>query len=219
MSDTDSFIDEVTEEVRRDRLFLMMRRYGWIAVALVVLLVGAAAYNEWRKAQTQEAAQALGDAVIAALETEEAAGRTAALQGLAPEGDAAALAGMLGAMDLLSEDATRADGIVALQALGQNMVLAPQYRQLATLKAVLAMGPETPVSEREALLAPLAVPGQPYALLAQEQQAVLALERGDTDAAVTLLRAIAQSTEATAGLRQRVGQLMVVLGADPADAS
>jgi hypothetical protein len=32
MSDTDSFIDEVTEEVRRDRMFFMLKRYGWIAV-------------------------------------------------------------------------------------------------------------------------------------------------------------------------------------------
>ena len=38
MSDTDSFIDEVTEEVKRDRLFAMMKRYGWIAVVIVLLL-------------------------------------------------------------------------------------------------------------------------------------------------------------------------------------
>ena len=31
MSDTDSFIDEVTEEVRRDALFAQFRRYGWHA--------------------------------------------------------------------------------------------------------------------------------------------------------------------------------------------
>ena len=32
----DRFIDEVTEDLRRDRLFLMLRRYGWIAVALIL---------------------------------------------------------------------------------------------------------------------------------------------------------------------------------------
>lgn len=45
MSDTDSFIEEVTEEVRRDRLFGLMRRYGWIAVLAVLLLVGGTAYR------------------------------------------------------------------------------------------------------------------------------------------------------------------------------
>ena len=36
MSNPDSFIDEVTEEVRRDRLFAMFRKYGWIGVAIVL---------------------------------------------------------------------------------------------------------------------------------------------------------------------------------------
>ena len=49
MSDTDSFIDEVTEEVRRDRLFLLLRRWGWVGVLAVILIVGGAAFNEIRK--------------------------------------------------------------------------------------------------------------------------------------------------------------------------
>ena len=51
MSDTDSFIDEVNEEVRRDRFYFMLKRYGWIAVLAVILLVGGAAWNEYQKAQ------------------------------------------------------------------------------------------------------------------------------------------------------------------------
>ena len=53
VSDTDSFIDEVTEEVRRDRLFGLMKRYGWIAVVAVLLIVGGAAYNEISKARAR----------------------------------------------------------------------------------------------------------------------------------------------------------------------
>ena len=37
----DRFIDEVTEDLRRDRLFLMLRRYGWLALLLIVLLGNA----------------------------------------------------------------------------------------------------------------------------------------------------------------------------------
>ena len=36
MSETDSFIDEVNEEVRRDRLYGALRRYGWIAILAVL---------------------------------------------------------------------------------------------------------------------------------------------------------------------------------------
>ena len=67
MSDTDSFIDEVTEEVRRDRLFLLLRRWGWVGVLAVVLIVGGAAFNEVRKARIAGQAQDLGDAILAAL--------------------------------------------------------------------------------------------------------------------------------------------------------
>ena len=67
MSDTDGFIAEVTEEVRRDRFYGLMKRYGWIVISVIVLLVGAAAWNEWRKAQAAGRAQAFGDAALAAL--------------------------------------------------------------------------------------------------------------------------------------------------------
>ncbi len=33
MSSQDSFVDEVTDELRRDRLFAAFRKYGWIGVA------------------------------------------------------------------------------------------------------------------------------------------------------------------------------------------
>ena len=45
MSDTDSFIEEVTEEVRRDQLYKYVRKYGWIAIALVVGVVGGIEQN------------------------------------------------------------------------------------------------------------------------------------------------------------------------------
>ena len=79
MSDTDSFIEEVTEEVRRDRLFALMRRYGWIAVVAVLLLVGGTAYREYTRAAETAKAQAFGDAILAALENDAAADRVSAL--------------------------------------------------------------------------------------------------------------------------------------------
>ena len=39
MSNTDSFIEEVTEEVRRDKLYGYLKRYGWIAGLIIVLVV------------------------------------------------------------------------------------------------------------------------------------------------------------------------------------
>ncbi len=79
MANTDSFINEVTEEVRRDRLFAVLRRWGWLAVVLVLLIVGGAAWNEWRKAEARAEAEARGDALLAALEANDPSGMLAAL--------------------------------------------------------------------------------------------------------------------------------------------
>ena len=82
MSETDSFIDEVTEEVRRDRLFAMFRKYGWIGILGVLLIVGGAAWNEWQKARAEAAAQSFGDKVAAAMANNEPAARETALTGI-----------------------------------------------------------------------------------------------------------------------------------------
>ena len=57
VSDTDSFINEVTEEVRRDQLYGYLRKYGWIAAVAVVAIVGTAAYVEYSKATAAAEAQ------------------------------------------------------------------------------------------------------------------------------------------------------------------
>lgn len=50
MSNTDSFVEEVTDELRNDQLFAAMRKYGWIAAVAVVAIVGGASWNEYSKA-------------------------------------------------------------------------------------------------------------------------------------------------------------------------
>ena len=73
MSETDSFIDEVTEEVRRDRLFAIFRKYGWIGILTIVVIVGGASWTEWKKAKAEAAAQSFGDALVAAMTNNDSA--------------------------------------------------------------------------------------------------------------------------------------------------
>ena len=61
MSLNESFIQEVSDEVRRDRLFNLFRKYGWIGVCLILLLVGGAGINEWRKNKERVTAEQNGD--------------------------------------------------------------------------------------------------------------------------------------------------------------
>ena len=44
MSNTDGFIEEVSEEVRKDKLFALYKKYGWIPVVIICSLVGGAGF-------------------------------------------------------------------------------------------------------------------------------------------------------------------------------
>ena len=221
MSNTDSFIDEVNEELKRDRLFGLMRRYGWIAVVAVLAIVGFAGWNEWSKARNEATAQAFGDSVIAALNTDDLAAQRNALAGLAEEQASAgrdaqgrvAIVNLLLAAQSL-EDGDRAGAMEALQAVATNTTLPESYRQLATLKRVIIAGPGLPLAEREAALAPLAAAGQAYRPLALEQLALLRVEAGETEAALAQFRALLSEPDLTGDLRRRVTQVIVVLGGE-----
>ncbi|OYX44399.1 MAG: hypothetical protein B7Z02_06560 [Rhodobacterales bacterium 32-67-9] len=219
MSETDSFIDEVTEEVRRDRLFATFRKYGWIGIALVVLIVGGAAWNEWQKARARAGAQAFGDAVVAALASDDPAARVAALDGIGSNaaGDAEGQKAVLGflAADEALRGGDRAGALIRLEALAGDATLGTSYRQLAQLKAVILAGPSMEPAARDATLASLAEAGAPFRALAMEQQALVLMADGKDEEALALARLILEEPDATAGLRRRVTQLIVVLGGDP----
>ncbi|WP_294624296.1 hypothetical protein [uncultured Roseovarius sp.] len=213
MSDTDSFIDEVTEEVRRDRLFALMKRYGWIAALAVVLIVGGAAWNEWRKAQDQTAAQDFGDTIKTALELPERDARAEALAAIdAPDAGGQAVVDLLAAAELGTQNAE--DAASRLLAVADREGIEPVYRQLATLKAVALPGSGLSVEDRRARLDGLALSGGLVRLLAEEQLAMIEIETGETDAAIDRLTQVAQDAQATAGLRRRVSQVIVALGGE-----
>lgn len=209
MSDSESFINEVTEEVRREKLFGYLRRYGWIGVAAVLLLVGGAAWNEYRNAQARDAAQATGDALMAALEESDPAARAAAISGIEAEGAAAAVTLLLQA-STQEEAGDIAAASETLGAIAENADVPEMYRELASFKK--AMLPADDINSRRAQLQTLSQPGEPFRLLALEQLAYLSLTEGDNDAALDLLRQIEEDASVTRGLRERVQSLMVAMG-------
>lgn len=211
MSNNESFIDEVTEEVRRDRLYGLLRRYGWIGIAAVVAIVGVAAWFEWQRARDTAAAQALGDAMLGALEAED---RVTALGAVSAAGDAE----MLRLMLLAAEQEAAGDvagARASYEAVGGMAGLDPLYTDLARLKALMLAG-DMAAEERMAGFEALSRPGAPYRMLALEQMALGQIAAGDAAAARETLSAIIEDAAVSPGLRSRAEALVEALGA-PAD--
>ncbi|QYZ71281.1 hypothetical protein [Neotabrizicola shimadae] len=213
MHNPDSFIEEVTEEVRRDRLFAAFRKYGWIGGLVVVAIVGGTAWIEWTAAREAARAEAFGDAVLDSLDMGGTEERRAALSAIPAEGSQKAVIDLLLASDP-SED--KAATLAALDRLIADQTQPQSLRDLAVLRRVIVAGAEMPLADRQMALDGIAQPGRAFRTLAEEQLAYLLIEAGDTAAAITALQALTVDQEASAPLRSRAGQVITALGGDPA---
>jgi hypothetical protein len=213
VSNQDSFINEVTDEVRRDKLFKMFRRYGWMGALAIVLIVGGAAINEWLKSRAASEAQAAGDAIIVALEAESAVSRAASLAELVPGDNQSRKAiVMLLAADAELDDGNVAGAVAKLEELSDNTSAPTPFRDLATVKAAIIGADTLPPEERVARLNALALSGSAFRLIAMEQIALAEIEMGEIEAAITRLREIVADAGVTQDLRLRATQLIVALG-------
>jgi len=217
VSNSDSFIEEVTEEVRREKLYGYLRRYGWIGIVLVLLVVGGAAFNEYRKASARAQAQAFGDALFAAIEETDKETRLAALQSVQAPESGLSIARLLTSVEAASDgdgaanlDAARA----GLEALAADSNSPDIYRDMARLR-LLFLGDTVAKEDRLALIGALDVGGRPFRLLAREQHALILISDGATDDALEKLQSIIRDAETSQGQRQRATQLVVALGAEP----
>lgn len=213
MHNPDSFIEEVTEEVRRDRLFAAFRKYGWIGILLVVIIVGGTAWREWTISRETARAEAFGDAVLDALDMGGTEERRAALSSIPTLGGQKAVIDLLLASDP-AED--RAATLAALDRLIADQGQPQGLRDLAVLRRVIVAGAEMPAADRQMALDGIAQPGRPFRTLAQEQLAYLMIETADTAGAIAALQALITDQEASAALRSRAGQVITALGGNPA---
>lgn len=209
----ETFIDEVAEAVRRDRINLWFRRWGWVIALLVVAVVGTAAFLEWREAREEAAAQRRGEAILSALEIEERDGRVSALSALPSSGEEGALAAFL----LAADQQQSGDVEAALESLAQvntDLSVMPLYRDLAAVKMLMLQGEEADLAVLEAL----AAPGAPFRSLALEQLALLDLGAGREEQAVERFQGLLEDAEVGPTQRTRIEALLNAIGKGQDDA-
>lgn len=210
MSETDSFVEEVSEEVRRDRLYGYFRKYAWVAGLAVFGIVGGAAYFEYTQATDRAAAEDRGDALLAAL-SGAPADRGAALSAIPTDDEGGAALLVLAEAGALFEEGDGDAAFEALKTAADGSGAADVYTDLMRLKAAMYRPDDAWSAEAIELMA---TPGRPYRLLALELRAFSKMDAGDEDAALADLTSILEDPELTLTLRSRVEDMVVALGGE-----
>lgn len=215
MSNNESFIQEVSEEVRRDRLYRILKRWGWIGIAVIVALVGGASFNEWNKDSKMNSARNLGDRVLSAVSNKDPIElKEIETSNISQD---IFIKNLLSAI-LLSDNKLDASK-KALEEIRDLPGITKTYRELNAFKLGLLLLNEDNLTsdERFGVFEELVEPGSPFRLLAKEQQALILIEQGKLELAIKALTEISVDSETTASLKRRVTQLRISLGSDPND--
>ena len=215
MSNNESFIQEVSEEVRRDRLYRILKKWGWIGIAVIVALVGGASFNEWNKDSKMNSARNLGDRVLSAVSNKDPIElKEIETSNISQD---IFIKNLLSAI-LLSDNKLDASK-KALEEIRDLPSITKTYRELNAFKLGLLLLKEDNLTsdERFGVFEELVEPGSPFRLLAKEQQALILIEQGKLELAIKALTEISVDSETTASLKRRVTQLRISLGSDPND--
>ncbi len=218
MADSDSFVQEVTEEVRRDAMYAAWRKYGpFLVGAIALVIIGTAAQSWWKNSQ-KNAMRDAGGAFIEAQTVEDPEASAEAFLALSSEndGDYAAMAGLRAAASFgASGDVDRA--VEQYQAVASMSGVDKRLIDLAKLRLVMIRADIMEPSEMVDALQPLSVPGEPWRSLALEFTAAAHVRAGDVDAAVGSLSTLASDESTTAAVQARAREMIAALGGTAPD--
>ncbi|MBP2294645.1 tetratricopeptide repeat protein [Azospirillum rugosum] len=206
---------EVDEDLRRDRMERLFKRYGGIMLAgALVIVAGTGGYTAWRSWQQSQHQQETAALAAALSQTgqgpEKGVEALAAFAGKADPG-MAALA-QLNAAALLTREGKTAEAVEVYDKLAANGAVNGVYRDLASLLSVMHQLGSGDPAQLQARLQPLTAESSPWRFSAREMSGVLAARAGDKDKARTLFQQLADDSQAPAGVRSRAADLATLYG-------
>lgn len=210
---SDEFIREVDEELQREKLAELAKRYGWIAVAAAVGVVLATAawvgwqrWNEHRR-ETEAERFAAVDGLVGPAGPETVAALLHFAREASPGFSALA---RLRAAARAEDDRT---ALEALDAVAADPVADPLLKDAARLMAAARrVGRDDPGAVARSLES-LAGDGGPWRHVARQLVAAAQLEADAREQAIAALRRIVEDGEAPPTLRSRAAELLDALGA------
>ncbi|MGD9965733.1 MAG: tetratricopeptide repeat protein [Hyphomonadaceae bacterium] len=217
---SDSFVQEVDESLRQDRMLQIAKRYGpWLIGVFLVFILALGGWQGWKAYQTNVAREH-AQAFAAAQETARAAlaqggdlgPAKAEFERLAGEGPRAYRA--MSRMELAGLLAQEGDLEAALAAFDAAAEAAPDQimRESAQIRAAYIAAETQDFAALRARLQPLIDSDTGTSYLARELLAIEAWEAGDLDLARSTLQELTLAFDAPDSVRQRTQIALGVIG-------
>ena len=216
-SEIDHLIEEVDQDMRKDRALALAKRYGPYAVALVLgVVIAIAGVMTWKHYKTEREMERSG--IYAAALEAIGRGDTEETQRLIAEMTASGPASGYGVLARLQEAGLKAKagdaaGAAALyDALANDSHVDPLFRDLGTvLYGLVALDTVDPAA-LDAHLKPLADGKGPWRFTALEIEGYLALKTGNKSGARDFFSRIANDARAPDEARGRAAAMASTLG-------
>ena len=216
MANPESFLEEVAEEVRRERLFKFFKKNGWIIAFVVVATLFVSIAYEWRKNSEISRAKSNGDLLTLALEKSQK-GNLEELIGLLsdnspylrPSSDLMAVTKLYYAELLYYIDDEPSGSMSVLKEIFSNESISTTLRQLAKIKYLLLFSGDNKV--KQDLIDELSSPGNHYRSLAQEHKVQTYLASGMSDEANRQIDILLNDLEVSEQQKRRLMDLKLAI--------
>lgn len=207
---------EIDEDVRRERLEQLWKRYGSYVVGVALMLVlgtaGVMGWREYRDRQNQAQSQRFIAAMDQATRGEDAAAKETFAKLAADAGAGYAALAKLQEAALLAKGGDAAGAAKVYEDMAADGRIDQVFRDLAVIMQVqdtIATGDPAKLAQ---MLAPLLGEKNPWRHSATELSALLAQRGGDTAKAKELYTKLADDLSAPQNMRARATEMLAILG-------
>jgi hypothetical protein len=214
----ETFLREVDENLRRDQLRGMARRFGPLLIgALVLFLAAVGGWLYWQDKQKSDAAK--DSEHLAQVYTDIGTGKLRTvpqrLDVVAKGGPAAVRASALFTRAAVAiEQNDRATAIAKYREIAADKKIAPPHRDLALIRATTLEFDSLTPEQVIARMQPVTRPGNPWFGSAGELTAMAMVKQGRKTEAGRLFAAIAADRQVPDSIRARAVQIAGSLGVD-----
>lgn len=215
-TDGETFLREVDDELRKERVNQAFTRYGWWIIAGVVLLLAAIGGAFWWRAQQAAAAEAQGESLLTALDSLESGARAAATPKIDQLAESEIAGYRVAALFARANAQVAANQLPAAAAtlgtIAANEDFAEPYRHAALVRQTALQFDSLPPAQVVQRLESLARPGQPFFGAAGEMVGVALLRMNQPQRAGPLFGRIGRDETVPPSIRTRAIQMAGALG-------